>query len=90
MRWQPSWPPAPGLQPDVTEHETTAAHACTMGEGATDTATGKSPAATTVDDGVRALPELAPWRQVGWIFRDGDSIAIERQGEELRTRVVAD
>jgi hypothetical protein len=56
-----------------------------MGE---DVAGSKSGAAD--DDGVRALPELAPWRQVGWIFRDGDSIAIERQGDELRTRVLAE
>jgi hypothetical protein len=57
-----------------------------MGE---DVAGSKSGAADD-DDGVRALPELAPWRQVGWIFRDGDSIAIERQGDELRTRVLAE
>jgi hypothetical protein len=37
-----------------------------------------------------ALPELKPWREVGWIFRDGDCIAIERQGEETRTRVLVD
>ena len=80
-------PSAPGLQPDVTEHETAGAHACTMGEVGIDT---ESAAVESDGDGGRALPELAPWRQVGWIFRDGDSIAIERQGEELRTRVLAD
>ena len=37
-----------------------------------------------------ALPELTPWREVGWIFRDGDCIAIERKGEETRTRVLVD
>ncbi len=26
-----------------------------------------------------ALPEIRPWREVGWIFRDGDALAIERQ-----------
>jgi hypothetical protein len=36
------------------------------------------------------LPELNSWREVGWIFRDGDCIAIERQGEETRARVVVD
>jgi hypothetical protein len=36
------------------------------------------------------LPELNPWRQIGWIFRDGDCIAIERQGEETRARLVGD
>ena len=37
-----------------------------------------------------ALPELKPWREVGWIFRDGDCIAIERQGEQTRARVLVD
>jgi hypothetical protein len=35
-----------------------------------------------------SLPELKPWREVGWIFRDGDCIAIERKGDETRTRVM--
>lgn len=34
------------------------------------------------------IPEMRPWREVGWIFRDGDTVAIERQGERTRTRVV--
>jgi hypothetical protein len=37
-----------------------------------------------------ALPELNPWREVGWIFRDGSCIAIERQGGEIRSRVLVD
>jgi hypothetical protein len=38
------------------------------------------------------LPDLNPWTQVGWIFRDGDCVAIERQGAELdrKPRVLAD
>jgi hypothetical protein len=36
------------------------------------------------------LRELNLWREVGWIFRDGDCIAIERQGNETRARVVVD
>jgi hypothetical protein len=36
------------------------------------------------------LPELDPWREVGWIFRDGSCIAIERRGDEVRHRVLAD
>ena len=36
------------------------------------------------------LPELKGWREVGWIFRDGDCIVIERQGHETRARVPAD
>jgi hypothetical protein len=39
-----------------------------------------------------ALPDLKPWRQAGWIFRNGDCVAIERQGDELDrfARVLAD
>ena len=37
-----------------------------------------------------SLPELKPWREVGWIFRDGDCIAIERKDDETRTRVMVD
>jgi hypothetical protein len=38
----------------------------------------------------QTLPELKPWREVGWIFRDGDCIAIERKDDETRARVLAD
>jgi hypothetical protein len=34
------------------------------------------------------LPDLNPWREVGWIFRDGETIAIERQDEHTRCRPV--
>ena len=37
-----------------------------------------------------ALPELKPWREAGWIFRDGDCIVIERQGHETRARAPGD
>ncbi|HUC06230.1 MAG TPA: hypothetical protein VL961_12570 [Acidimicrobiales bacterium] len=30
--------------------------------------------------------EFKPWREVGWIFRDGETIAIERRGDETRLR----
>jgi hypothetical protein len=33
-----------------------------------------------------AVAEIRPWREVGWIFRDGDALAIERQGDRIRTR----
>ena len=33
-----------------------------------------------------AIPEMCPWREVGWIFREGDALAIERQGDHVRTR----
>jgi hypothetical protein len=35
---------------------------------------------------VETIPELRPWREVGWIFRDGDVLAIERQGDRTRVR----
>ena len=37
-----------------------------------------------------ALPDLTPWREVGWIFRDGNCVAIERRGDETRSRVLVD
>ena len=33
-----------------------------------------------------AIPEIRPWREVGWIFRDGGAFAIERQGDRTRAR----
>jgi hypothetical protein len=32
------------------------------------------------------IPEMRPWREVGWIFRDGDALAIERRGDRTRVR----
>ena len=32
------------------------------------------------------IPDVRPWREVGWIFRDGDALAIERQGTRTRVR----
>lgn len=37
-----------------------------------------------------ALPDLKPWREVGWIFRDGGCIAIERRGDTTRARELVD
>jgi hypothetical protein len=39
---------------------------------------------------VEPLPELNPWRTVGWIFRDGACVAIERRGAELRSGTSVD
>jgi hypothetical protein len=36
------------------------------------------------------LPELKPWREVGWIFRDGGCVAIERRGDKTRARELVD
>jgi hypothetical protein len=35
------------------------------------------------------IPDVRPWREVGWIFRDGDALAIERQGTRTRVRSAA-
>ena len=32
------------------------------------------------------LPEIRPGCEVGWIFRDGDAHAIERQADRVRDR----
>jgi hypothetical protein len=44
------------------------------------------------DEEDATLPDLNPWTQVGWIFRDGDCVAIERHGAEFdrKPRVLAD
>jgi hypothetical protein len=37
-------------------------------------------------DGREGIPEIRPWREVGWVFKDGDALAIERRGELTRAR----
>jgi hypothetical protein len=37
-----------------------------------------------------ALPDLKPWREAGWIFRDGGCVAIERRGDVTRARETVD
>lgn len=43
-------------------------------------------ATTRSTDHAGAIAEMHPWREVGWIFRDGDAIAIERRGDSTRVR----
>lgn len=38
------------------------------------------------EDDHEQIPEMKPWREVGWIFKDGDALAIERQGTRTRAR----
>ncbi len=38
----------------------------------------------------QGIPDMRPWREVGWIFRDGDALAIERSGERIRARSTRD
>lgn len=33
-----------------------------------------------------SIPDIRPWREVGWIFRDGAALAIERQSDRIRAR----
>jgi len=47
-------------------------------------------ATTRSADHTGAIPEIRPWREVGWIFRDGACMAIERHGEEIRSGVLVD
>ena len=37
----------------------------------------------------KSMPEMRPWREVGWIFRDGDALAIERRGDNTRVRTAS-
>ena len=72
-------PRAPRLQPNVTAHDTPEVHPGSM----------KRAEATPHGQGTateEALPELDAWREVGWIFRDGGCVAIERRGEQTRQR----
>jgi hypothetical protein len=61
-----------------------------MGDNRGDTQTGAAQHEHEDDDDESLRPDLNPLRAAGWIFRDGDCIAIERQSEDLRTRVLAD
>ncbi len=54
---------------------------------------GQAVVSTRIDDAAthqlehsEAIPEIRPWREVGWIFRDGGAMAIERQGDRIRAR----
>ncbi len=67
------------MQPVVTGHDTRGAHALSMRRREPDNE-------AMADD----VPELTPWREIGWIFRDGSCIAIERQGDETRARSLGD
>jgi hypothetical protein len=86
MHPEPLCEQAPQLQPDLTEHETTGAHASRMGDNGQEHGLEPEP---DNDEGVSEPLDLNPLRAAGWIFRDGDCIAIERQSEELGSRVLA-
>jgi hypothetical protein len=35
------------------------------------------------------IPEFKPWRELGWVFKDGDAVVIDRKGSDVRLRKVA-
>ena len=73
------------MQPSVTGHDTTGAHADSMGSGVKVREQGEVNAAER-----ESLPDLKPWREVGWIFRDGGCVAIERRDDVIRAREMVD
>ena len=73
------------MQPAVTGRDTTGEHAAFMGLAVTVREQGEADTAER-----DALPDLKPWREAGWIFRDGACVAIERRGDVTRAREMAD
>jgi hypothetical protein len=70
---------APGLQPDDTG-------LATAGDQADDMVNGPVKKVTASDtNGVTPLPYLKPGREVGWIFKYGEAVAIERHECETRS-----
>ncbi len=58
-----------------------------MEDEATDSVGSRFDEGTDCTAGLRqALPDIRPWCEVGWIFKDGDALAIERQGDRTRKR----
>jgi hypothetical protein len=37
-------------------------------------------------DHTESIPDMRPWLEVGWIFRDGDARAIARRGDRTTVR----
>jgi hypothetical protein len=35
------------------------------------------------------IPEFKPWRELGWFFKDGDAVVIDRQCSDPRLKKVA-
>jgi hypothetical protein len=35
------------------------------------------------------IPEFKPWRELGWVFKDGAAVVIDRKGSDVRLRKVA-
>jgi hypothetical protein len=36
-----------------------------------------------------SIPEFKPWRELGWIFKDGGAVVIKRLGSDVRIKKVA-
>jgi hypothetical protein len=35
------------------------------------------------------IPEFKPWRELGWVFKDGAAVVMDRKGSDVRLRKVA-
>ncbi|HTU39641.1 MAG TPA: hypothetical protein VMF35_16695 [Acidimicrobiales bacterium] len=46
------------------------------------TTTGATSTAPAPARARKPLPDTMPWHVVGWVFRDGECVAIERQGDQ--------
>ena len=64
-------------------HPALAPFGCSLSAGSEQRQDADAPNAT-------GLAEFKPWREVGWIFRDGGCTAIEFQGPLSRIREVVD
>jgi hypothetical protein len=36
----------------------------------------------------RPIPEFKPWREFGWVFKDGNAVVIDRKGSDVRLKKV--
>jgi hypothetical protein len=34
------------------------------------------------------IPEFKPWRELGWVFKDGEAVVNDRKGSDARLRKV--
>jgi hypothetical protein len=73
---------APRLQPVITETATVTVQSCQMAVSPEDQVT-----KSDMCDG-ESLPDLKAGREVGWIFKYGEAVAIERH--ECEFRVIED
>ena len=76
--WEPRGHRAPGSQPDDTGPATAADHCGGMVNGAAKKGKAK-------EEKTNPVAPLKPAREVGWIFKNGEVVAIERRECEARS-----